>query len=1554
MTPSPVPTTEARLLRLKAILQDEIKPVDLEKIAAALISSLTHVGIAVAKSGFQYGGDAGPAGRQGRRFRIETKRYADSTSLSDRELLGEVDDALSCDPSLEGWFLVATRAAPEQLELALLKKGDNTGVPIIIIDWKPNVFPALAALCTAAPEALETLVSMEAANLARELQVEGAAVLASLTRDLNSWVLGFDRLRTLSISHLQKLWTTPNTSTAVLGQDAAGGHYPTTIRRASSFAALTRWWSDSETIDAPAAVVGWEGVGKTWATLDWLTDRSDNLPIVLVVPSGSVAGFTSVSQASLKGLIADRLYELTQVRDQEHWRKRLDRLLRRPIEEGPLLTIFFDGLNQEPSTPWIDILRYLQDEPFAGRVRVIVTTRNLHMKERLGSLRGLVVRPNEITVDIYEDTPGGELDQRLAAEGLTRADLHEDLVKFSRTPRLFSLVIRFHERLTDAGQVTVHRLLWEYGRDTLGTRAGKSFSEDDWRSWLQEVAQRHIDGIRRYSLRDLGETTERPDLSNNQVFRRLSDIVDTQFAITKAPGQMVLSPTLVAHALGAALLNHMDELGVTDRDKTDLKLAEWLDPISGLDERAEILRAAVSIMIERDTGTESAVATSLVSEWLRSQNIPDEHRTELTRIAAAISEPLLETVALQGDSAQRSARLWAVNALRAIPRSDTATLSRIVSHATTWLRTVSRDVDPPAQRHEESEKARSSRFRERLGLDLDGPCTVLGNQLQLVERRSDEVVQTIPLLLEGYPLSSAIPVFEAAALVLAIRGRSDLWEGLKWLCLFNSEDFTETAAELRLRSGQIATKVPEHGIHPELPLRTAALLLWLSGDEDDEVAAAKLNPPLGQLFSYDTDYTNDPGRSFFKLERRHAEQVLLDTSLPIRRKIDRTKNFWLDPEFTPPTIFVEALRNDCQDFEVGSLDTNRSQTVEDHAFSDFAPALARFAPDLLARLLRAKVVGFVNRPPEQRLASAIGATEQLLLVDDACVEAARVTRLKPQELNDDHEATAASQLLLMEIQQLSASAQITAVIEVGLPILYRDFAEALKPLTADDTDALVDRYAGGTAKQIEDLICLLLSTSEGIGEHTWTWLETLVFDSQFKFQTEVFKLLATSDEERFGRMLVDVGWQWRADEVVEKNHFGSLALISATKGFPFEQIASSIAPWLLLRAVRVRGASAADALLAAEIVGALLCAPQIHAPDPGSYLSVYCEQRKQYPFAISLTPKPTTDDPFEGLRDAMDAEKQLADRRRAVDTAVERIRNAHQAGATLYLHDLEPDDLSPIIEHVPSAVDLWIEGANLPTADFKRRVRLAEGVYLALCEALLIASPKQGAMLWRTLSEALTTCFVGNALIDEMVHMLFRAPESEEVEKLLKELLDDASNDQQLLEIAIAASVNGKEAWLDRVIQTDETSGTVWLHQRAQKLYGFKSGNTLPVTDVWPDGPESDLPTSRKYEVAQWRYKEACARHWWDSYWRAENDETAFAAWILFIASADRRAYGWMKFDTGKLDEFNPTIQRRVAHVSYNFNNLKSAIKKQENQMDRKFLGRRIVEGIGPWGKAKS
>ena len=105
----------ADLNKLKRELQNEQNPSQCEHLVAALLGHLLDVPIVVARSGFQYGGDAGPAGQQGRRFRLECKQYRGTSRLNERELLGEFEQALTRDRALEAWVLITMSRVPEQI-----------------------------------------------------------------------------------------------------------------------------------------------------------------------------------------------------------------------------------------------------------------------------------------------------------------------------------------------------------------------------------------------------------------------------------------------------------------------------------------------------------------------------------------------------------------------------------------------------------------------------------------------------------------------------------------------------------------------------------------------------------------------------------------------------------------------------------------------------------------------------------------------------------------------------------------------------------------------------------------------------------------------------------------------------------------------------------------------------------------------------------------------------------------------------------------------------------------------------------------------------------------------------------------------------------------------------------------------------------------------------------------------------------------------------------------------------------------------------------------------
>jgi hypothetical protein len=78
------PSELQHLAALKSALQQERAASKFENMVAALIGRLIGVTVAVAKSAFQHGADAGTGGRQGRHLRVECKKYADGTSLMAR------------------------------------------------------------------------------------------------------------------------------------------------------------------------------------------------------------------------------------------------------------------------------------------------------------------------------------------------------------------------------------------------------------------------------------------------------------------------------------------------------------------------------------------------------------------------------------------------------------------------------------------------------------------------------------------------------------------------------------------------------------------------------------------------------------------------------------------------------------------------------------------------------------------------------------------------------------------------------------------------------------------------------------------------------------------------------------------------------------------------------------------------------------------------------------------------------------------------------------------------------------------------------------------------------------------------------------------------------------------------------------------------------------------------------------------------------------------------------------------------------------------------------
>ena len=560
--------------------------------------------------------------------------------------------------------------------------------------------------------------------------------------------------------------------------------------------------------------------------------------------------------------------------------------------------------------------------------------------------------------------------------------------------------------------------------------------------------------------------------------------------------------------------------------------------------------------------------------------------------------------------------------------------------------------------------------------------------------------------------------------------------------------------------------------------------------------------------------------------------------------------------------------------------------------------------------------------------------------------------------DESQEAFAASELLKIELQSLAdAQSQFDRLIAADLKFIPADFIEIMRVPSQQDVDVLIDRYGAGSVKQRHDLVVLLSVHPINFSDSAWSWLTDLADQDNHDLRGVLFRMLTLANAARFGHVLAAKAWRWNPSADMWVNHYGTEALIRAEPALPFDQLAPRLAPWRLLEAARMRGADPSEVRLAAEVFGHALAGNKIAEPDPGSTLTVDRAEKRFTPFVISVQPRPSLEEranPAASLRAALDADARAEAHKRAFETATARIDEARRSGASLYLTNVDAVDMAPVIRHASDMLDLWLEGSDDVTVDFRRRVRLAETTFLALCEALLSHDPARGAALWHALRLTMATRYVGAAGIDELLHVVFRAPDSGPVTALREEIINLplCHTDRDLFDIVAAASYHGKVAWIADMAAADCASALVWRQRRGLLLEGLGTADTLPVVDAWPEGQMRTDSADLRRKAARLRWREACARHWWRAYLEAQDPANAYAAWILFLRSADARAWTWICDDVEAQNASDDFFALKLAHVQLNRQKLKRAMEKRLDKRDKKFLDHDIVAGIGPWGKA--
>ena len=1026
-------------------------------------------------------------------------------------------------------------------------------------------------------------------------------------------------------------------------------------------------------------------------------------------------------------------------------------------------------------------------------------------------------------------------------------------------------------------------------------------------------------------------------------------MIESVFGRLNRWGEVEFEADFVRHALGLALVKKLDgQSGLESREA----LGQFFEPLNDHDEEAEVLRAAVSIALAQGAeGAASGLLKALCERWVRCQNLPESHLRELAGLAAELVEPLLGVVEAASGHAASSPRYRAVNALNNVDHGDAGVARAIASRGAMWLGRISQERGADGA-GADSQRAqwRRERLESRIGTGSAGRVIVLGHEVEIIPQTDRGLAVAAVQLLQGRPLADAIGFFEAGALHMAICGEGR--EEEPWLNMVNDVDPVETAARLRERSEAILRREPEDGVHECLNTRVAALLLWRTGYEEDVERALQVDRGLDRS-SYAEEYENDPAKSFYRLERRHVRSTLVRKDVALRARIDRASVFLVDPSLDVPTRFVEEVVRAADKLDWNNTALGRSRTAEDWMWRDLSPVLARCAPEDLARVERARLRGFAGREGEARFGAAMAAPDSMLLVGEVERAALRELRERSPEEADDTEAWTRTQLLITEVQGEDPIDQVRRIAGAGLDAVDGSLAQACRSPTMAELEDLIGQHREDP-RALQRVAQIIGQKPVCLGERAFGAFVELLFGGLDRAKLEpVWVVLGLNAAERLGAVLDEKGWAWSAEKAPIENLMGSMAVAAANRETPFASFADRLAPVRLLPVVCDRGASQEEVRLAVELVSKVLTG-QMPVPETPLEVSHDLDRaRETIDYLYTYGDIQEEDDPGDVRRVFSRLEEDYPKRRQELaERYTEDVMEARRRGAWFHLEVALPDHLEVVFDSCPDVMDEWLDGMIERSPAFTERARLADGLFVPLCEVLLVRERKLGVELWRALRDCLKHVkFTIHGDMDRLLDALFAAGPSLDIERTWAEVygLGGARSDRELVTLVVAARRHGRLDWMRRMVAMDAASECPLQQRRAAILEPLLTSPQIAGDCGWPQGEFAGGVRGASWKLGQ---REAFARHWLRAFVEADSEVAAHAFWQLFLACVDRRAWSWMQKEMDRQAVSDSGLgARKKRFVAHQKDEIRRAIAKNEQDWAVNYTCNRYPKALWPWNQ---
>jgi hypothetical protein len=867
---------DGALRRLQEILVDlpPAGPNGFEGLVATALSSFTGQVFRLSKSGLQYGRDASSAPA---RFAVamEAKRY--SANLTTEDLVGKASVAGGAlRHVVDLWVLGATSEVGEGTIVTLSELLQEFGITFLPLDWAERPLPPLAVLLASTRSAtlrwFATQVSaIDQTTFASDLDtvVSASAFDAQRRRlfdSLSEAEVGLGPLRDQTRAWLQERFTTRLKSQQSFSQflTVSDADRPALQRPAIS-TAISDAVNSALTGESVIALVGEEGVGKSWAAAQWWASLPDP-PIALFV----------AGRRSSRLIPHDPIESIARILADTHggtssqaWGKRIRRWAKTPDRSQLRFVLILDGLNEHSTLPWADVIKSHSELLHQLGGVVIVSSRRAHwLREVEPRLRGLV--------DVYRVDVPPFSDEELASElnsiGVPLADLPAKLREFIRNPRVCSIAkSMLSELIIHPEQLSIEKLLLEYWKARVVERGDLvAHNEGDFENLIREHARAWLAGPKAKFDRD--QWTEFSGAARRKgldvVRDDLTEVEEGRFLHTASPTgtKYEFREEVLPYAIGLLInseLREQDELGAASTDKdADESLSGIIDPIRGFDRVAEIV-AAAAILACWSSDTSNVISRALIRAWLSLQNVSDAAFDTMRQAATIDPVPFLDVAEqAEGDLPPGYQPQNMVKLIQSVgDHGKVAVL--LETRLPRWLGRWSRKEEL-VLRHLENAATRSTEVAARIDRKLSELMPeerVLFDRLTFEAAAPSEMrlAHLCALLLAGKPLAVFAEGLLAWSFAQSVASSVyNASEELHWVVKLNRKDPAEAVVAIKAVVSTITSQ------SSEIARRAAAFTLRLLGDEESEKRARELHDPtpgkswyIGECFS-DVD-PSDPG-----------------------------------------------------------------------------------------------------------------------------------------------------------------------------------------------------------------------------------------------------------------------------------------------------------------------------------------------------------------------------------------------------------------------------------------------------------------------------------------------------------------------------------------------------------------------------------------------------------------------------------------------------------------------------------------------------------------------